>query len=70
MHIYIYIYIYICTYGAFQVTLVVMNLPPNAGDARDAGLIPGWGMATNFSILAWRILVFVYIYINKNMGYV
>ena len=49
---------------------MVMNLPPNAGDARDAGLISGWGMATNFSILAWRILVFVYIYINKNMGYV
>ena len=23
--------------------LVVKNLPANAGDARDAGLIPGWG---------------------------
>ena len=24
---------------------VIKNLPPNAGDARDAGLIPGWGRA-------------------------
>ena len=41
--------------------LVVKNLPANAGDLRDAGLIPGLGrfleegMATQFSILAWRI---------------
>ena len=41
--------------------LVVKNLPANAGDLRDAGLIPGLGrfleegMATHFSILAWRI---------------
>ena len=40
---------------------VVKNLPANAGDARDLGLIPGWGrssgagMATHFSILAWKI---------------
>ena len=40
---------------------VVKNLPANAGDARDMGLIPGWGrssgagMATHFSILAWKI---------------
>ena len=41
--------------------LVIKNLPANAGDIRDEGLIPGWedlleeGMATHFSILAWRI---------------
>ena len=28
---------------ASQVALVVKNLPVNAGDARDAGLIPGLG---------------------------
>ena len=28
---------------ASQVVLVVKNLPPNAGDIRDAGLIPGSG---------------------------
>ena len=28
---------------ASQVTLVVKNLPANAGDVRDAGSIPGWG---------------------------
>ena len=37
------------------------NLPANAGDVRDAGLIPGSGrnleeaMATHSSNLAWRI---------------
>ena len=41
--------------------LVVKNPPANAGDIRDAGSIPGQkdpleeGMATHFSILAWRI---------------
>ena len=40
---------------------VVKNLPASAGDARDAGLIPGsgrspgGGMATHSSILAWKI---------------
>ena len=40
---------------------VVNNLPANAGDARDLGLILGSGrslkeeMATYSSILAWRI---------------
>ena len=29
--------------GASQVSLVVKNLPANAGDVRDAGLIPGLG---------------------------
>ena len=47
--------------GAFQVALVVKNLPANAGDARDAGLIPGSGrflekeIATHSSILCWKI---------------
>ena len=30
-------------HGASQVALVVKNLPANAGDVRDAGLIPGLG---------------------------
>ena len=40
---------------------MVKNLPANAGDAQDAGSIPGSGislekeMATHSSILAWRI---------------
>ena len=40
---------------------MVKNLPVNAGDRRDVGLIPGLGrsleeeMATHSSILAWRI---------------
>ena len=41
--------------------LVVKNPPVNAGDMRDAGLIPGEadaleeGIATHSGILAWRI---------------
>ena len=41
--------------------LVVKNLPVNAGDIRDVGLIPGLedpleeGMATHSSILSWKI---------------
>ena len=41
--------------------LLVDNMPDNAGDIGDAGLIPGWKdslegeMATYSSILAWRI---------------
>ena len=46
-------------------TLVVNNLPANAGDIRDMGLMTkglilaeehpwGRGMATHYSILAWR----------------
>ena len=56
-----YDYFFIHSNGAFQVVLVVKNLPANAGDARDADLIPGSGrfpknrMATHPSILAWRI---------------
>ena len=40
---------------------MVKNLPANAGDTGDGGSIPGSGrpqeegMATHFSILAWRI---------------
>ena len=47
--------------GASQMALVVKNVPTNAGDARDASLIPasgrspGEGKATHSSILAWRI---------------
>ena len=38
--------------------LVIKNLPANAGDIRDAGLIPGLeeGMAIHPNIIAWRIL--------------
>ena len=41
---------------------MVKNVPTNAGDVRNMGLIHGWGrspggesMATHSSILAWRI---------------
>ena len=46
---------------ASQVALMLKNLPADAGDVRDLGLIPGQedpleeGMATHSSILAWRI---------------
>ena len=30
-------------FSVTQVVLVVKNPPASAGDARDAGLIPGWG---------------------------
>ena len=51
--------LYIC--GSSQVVLVVKNLPANAEDTRDMGLISGSErslereMATRSSILAWRI---------------
>ena len=45
--------------GASQVVLVVKNHPATSGDIRDVGLIPGLGrfpgMATHFSIFAWKI---------------
>ena len=53
--------------GAFLVELVVKNLPANAGDAGEVGLIPWLGrspgradplekeMVTHASIRAWRI---------------
>ena len=60
--IYMYVQIYVHIYGAAQVALVVKNLPANAVDVRDLGLIPGSGrfpleegMATHSSTLAWRI---------------
>ena len=46
---------------ASQVTLVVKNMPGNAGDIRDPGSIPGWGRSPGggngnpLSVLAWRI---------------
>ena len=46
---------------ASQVLVVVKNPPANAGNVRDAGLIPGLGRsqeegkATHSNILAWRI---------------
>ena len=53
-----------CTYietWAFQVVLVIKNLPANAGGIKEAGSIPGSGRspgggnATHSSIPAWRI---------------
>ena len=41
--IHIYVYTHIHTYVAFQVVLVVKNLPANAGDVRDEGSIPRSG---------------------------
>ena len=32
-----------CSFGVSQVMLMVKNPPINAGDIRNAGLIPGWG---------------------------
>ena len=52
--------IYLASRGS-QVVLVLKNSPPNVGDLRDMDLIPGWedsleeGMATHYSIHAWRI---------------
>ena len=48
--------VYICI-GTSQVAPVVKNLPANAGDIGDSGLIPGWedtlveGMATLSNVL-------------------
>ena len=47
--------------GASQVALLVMNLPANAGDARDAGLIPrsgkypGEGNGNPLQYSCWKI---------------
>ena len=47
--------------GASQVALVVRNPPANAGDIRDAGLIPGSGRSPEgghgnlLQYFAWRI---------------
>ena len=48
-------------HGGFPDGAVVKNLPANAGDARDAGSVPGLGksseeeMATYSSILSWEL---------------
>ena len=45
-------------FEASQVAPVVNNPPANAGDIRDAGLIPGSGRSPgggHSSIVAWRI---------------
>ena len=48
--------------GGFPGGAVAKNLPANAGDARDAGLVPGLGksseeeIANYSSILSWEIL--------------
>ena len=42
---YIFFDISYSPWWASQVTLMVKNLPANAGDKRDAGSIPGWGRA-------------------------
>ena len=52
---------YSFSYRHSLVVLVIKNPPPHAGDVRDIGSILGQeaplkeGMATHFSILAWRI---------------
>ena len=38
-----YLRIFCIMGGAFQVVLVVKNLPANTGDIRDGDLISGWG---------------------------
>ena len=45
--------IYICLFSDSQVTLMIKNLPTNAGDIRGVPLKKG--MATHSNILAWRI---------------
>ena len=51
----------IILFRAFQVALLVKNLPANAGDIRDLGSFPGWEdlleecMATHSDILVWRM---------------
>ena len=58
--VFVYTYTYTCIWAS-RVALVVKNLPANAGDIRDTGLIPGLGRApggghrNHFSILAWKI---------------
>ena len=46
MCVYIYIYTLFFFGALFQVALEVKNLPANAGDVRDTGLIPGSGRST------------------------
>ena len=60
MGAFFFINMYALCCGTSPVALVVKNTPANAGDLRDAALIPGSGRSTgkgngNPSILAWRI---------------
>ena len=44
-----------CTFHrASQVVLIVKNLPANAGDVREVGLIPGWGRSQGSKIYRSR----------------
>ena len=63
MYVCVYIYIYVYIYASQEGGSVVKNPPlwiHNAGVTRDSGSIPGSGrsheegMASHFSILAWR----------------
>ena len=62
MYVYVFkLWVFKHTEWASQVALLVKNLPVNAGDTGDGGLIPGLGrslelsLATHSSICAWRI---------------
>ena len=61
MHTHTHTHIHIHYIRASQVVLVVKNMPADAGDLKDSGLIPGLGrspgggMATHFNTLAWKI---------------
>ena len=61
MHTYIHTYIYTWASQVTHVVRVVKNPPTNVGDIRGVdsipglGRSPGGGMATHYSILAWRI---------------
>ena len=54
----------VCVCTGFPSGSVMKNPPANAGDTRNAGLIPGWGRSPGerngnpvfFSILDWEIL--------------
>ena len=41
MYLYVYYTVFLYSWAS-QVALLVKNPPANAGDVRDAGLIPGW----------------------------
>ena len=51
-----------CVYGASQVALVVKNLPANAGDVRDTGLIPGLGRPSGGGTAGKVIMAFLLVY--------
>ena len=41
----VFIFAYMYVTWASQVVLVVKNPPANAGDLRDVGSVPGWGIS-------------------------